>query len=757
MNYQQNEQRNHRMKIGLGMMILILILSACSFGSFFNNRQNEISSTPTSFSNDVSADNDESETFSPEEEKVEPEQTIETITVFRMDGTEEEIPISYTSSTDLLEAKISSGEWTEGEGLVILLKLFTGETNMEEVPGSDLVLEFSGTGAVSWGQDYVADEGNDVEIRTEIERLLSKIFPSDEILDLISKPSGRTSDIGAGKTAMLNKQASSSCQDLAINGFQSEFFDGGDCYLYDEVNINGFSYRIYYPSSWQGDEEKENLVDVAFAGFTESVVVFSDYGDMEDINMMFSLLPDTDNPTTLAFAQYVPKGTTCSLTYLPSSYIGSMDIFKQTIAHEVFHCFQYWNFVSPPLRAHSWWMEGSAEYFSNVVYPSVNDEHRFLSQFDIRSINDSLQMMKYENFIFFQHAANTYGDTAIIELLRSLGNAGGSASVLAEYQGMDTTFLEFVVAYMSTGIQDTGGSMIKVDEFQVRVIPIEEEGEEKFSTTAFVANRYAIKYEKEKRFLQTPKQDENGKYSAVMNNERLDPSKWSALPPEIRSTCNDDLWYAMAVTTTDSSTNYEVIALIDTVEKAECDPCLLGVWEVDNSSFEDYILRLMDSQGGYDELPPGVEFSIQINGHYFVEFKENSEMLTRRDNFSITSGAIGYPQLTTIIDSQGSGLYTTDDGIILNLEDVIDYVNKVEASMDGIPLTVNMATGSSTYSMFGQSVSGPGYENDDNHQSVSSNYVCENNILIIDHPEYGKLLYNRVEKILPTPVPTMSP
>jgi hypothetical protein len=749
--------KNH-LKIIPGMLIVVFIISACGFGSFLNNSDDTMAATPTMSSNSSSQSNNDAGITQVEEEMDEQEQTPETITVFRVDGTEEVVPVYYTTSSDLLAAKIASGDWTEGEGLVKLLKFFTGEIQFEEISEMALVMEYNGSGIARWGQDYITDNNNNPELQAEITRLLSKIFPSEEILELISKPSGQASQSGNGKTAMLKKQANSaSCANLANQGFDTDFIDGENCYLFEEANINGFSYRVYYPSLWQGDEEKENLVDNAFTGLIDSVVSFSDYGDMEDINMMFSLLPDTNNPRTLAFAQHVPKGTTCPLTYLPSSYIGSMDIFKQTIAHEVFHCFQFWNLVSPPFGSHSWWMEGSAEYFSNVVYPTVNDEHRFLEQFDTRSLYDSLQVMNYENFIFFQHAANTYGDFALIELMRSLGSSGGSASSLAEYQAMDTTFLEFVVAFMSTGIQDIDGSMIKVDEFQVRFRQMEEKGEEKFSTKPFVANRYALKYEKEKRFLQTPDEEGNGKYSAVKNNERLDPSKWSALPPEVRSFCKDDLWYAMAVTTTDSNGSYEVIALIEEVEKAECDPCLLGVWEVDNTSFEEYIKRLLESQGGMEDLPPGMEFRIQIDGHYYVEFKEASEMLTRRDNFSITSGAIGYPGLTTIIDSQGSGLYTTDDGVILNLENVIDYVNKVEASMDGLPLTVNMAPGSGTYSMFGQSVSGPGYENDESLQSVSSNYVCDENILVIDHPEFGELLYNRVEKILPTPVPTMSP
>lgn len=60
-------------------------------------------------------------------------------------------------------------------------------------------------------------------------------------------------------------------------------------------------------------------------------------------------------------------------------------------------------------------------------------------------------------------------------------------------------------------------------------------------------------------------------------------------------------------------------------------------------------------------------------------------------------------------------------------------------------------------SMFGVSASGPGYENSDGQDNLFSDYICEKVELMIDHPEFGKLLYNRVEKILPTPVPTGSP
>jgi len=74
-----------------------------------------------------------------------------------------------------------------------------------------------------------------------------------------------------------------------------------------------------------------------------------------------------------------------------------------------------------------------------------------------------------------------------------------------------------------------------------------------------------------------------------------------------------------------------------------------------------------------------------------------------------------------------------------------------------MPINVNMTTGASTYSMFGASASGPGYENDSGQDNVTSDYICTEENLTINDPEFGELLYNLVEKIIPTPVPTMSP
>ncbi len=744
--------KKKHLRIIPGMMILIFILSACGFGSFLNN-DGETDPIPTSNAM-ISSENDDQILSTPMVQEIsEQNKPPETITVFQLDGTQKEIPLMYTTSTDLLEATIASGEWTMVEGLVILLKLFTGEIEFEDVPGIERVLELNGTGVVRTANEYLTNEDN-----SEIRRLLAKLFPTQEVLDVISLPADQTSHVGSAKIAMPIQQASpQTCENMAENGFKVEFVEEGSCYIYEESMINGHSYRVYYPSYWQGDAEKEGLVTAAFQGLTDSVVVFTDLGRMENINMMFSLLPDPKVPETLAFQTYAPKGVTCPLTLLPDVSAGKSDVFMQSIAHEVFHCFQDWNSVTVG-SSNEWWIEGTAEYFSNVVYPDVNFEHRFLSQFDSESLFKSLMELSYENFIFFQHAANTYGNEAIINLQRSLGNANGTSSALAAYDNMDTTFQEFVVGYASTGIKDTDGSMIAPEMISSKFYRlIDEERDYKYSTRAFVATRILMQYKKELRFLQEPKENQDGKYSTVKAKERRDPSKWSALPPELRSTCKEDLKYLLVMTTTQSSGKYEFTAVVNKTEKAECDPCLLGVWQIDNDSFENYILGAMASQGPVQGFPPGSELFMEVEGAYLMEFKENSELLTRRDNLSVTTGATGYPGFTTVIDSQGTGKYSTVDGKKLDLFEMDDYVNQAQGFMNGLPISVNLMPAGGSYNIFGQSASAPGYENVNDQDALTVNYVCNDDTLTITHSEYGDLLFNRVEKIMPTPVPTLSP
>ncbi len=743
--------KRNRWRIWSAAVAILLIGMACSLGQSQNNANQPVESTATLKAGSAA------QADAPTQEVAAPQ----TVSVLRVDGSEEQILYQITSYAALLRQKMESGEWTEAEGLIQLLRLFTGEISQAEVPGSEIVLAQGGTGIVRWAEDYINADGSNPEDVAEMERLLAKIFPTADMLDQISVPSGETGSLSAVHLAKPATQATeTSCQTLASQGFDSKYYDGDHCYVYDEAQVNGHKYRVYYPTWWQGQDDKKTIIDSALLALVDSAATFNAFGTFEDVNLMVSMLPypdDTETSVTDALQSFTPAGSACPLTVFPDSASTGMDYFKQTIAHEAFHCFQDWNFNTVPYDPNAWWLEGSAEFFSNVVYPSNNAEYGFLGQFDTASVNSSLQQMDYENFIFFQYAANHYTESGVIDLLNKLGNASGSAATLAGHDNMDAVFQEFVVAYMSTGVADTGGGFIKVAVPSVtRTETVDEEGEESFTTSAFVASRYTLKYKQEKRFLQTPSAEGTGKHSAAKYILRVDPSKWSDIPPEIRSTCDDDLLYSLVVTTTDTGSAFTQKINVDEVQDAECDPCLLGVWEVDNDSFEQFILGIIENQGGIPNMPGGAELILEITGSNYVEFLEEGDLTTRRDAYTISIGITGYTTFDTVIDSQGTATYTAD-GETMEVTNAVDYVNSIQASVSGVPISINQTPGASTYNFFGTTASGPGLDPSDGPQETSGSYVCTEETLTLDQEAYGELLFNRVEKILPTPVPTASP
>lgn len=748
------KQNTAHFKMSLMLLVIVFLLSACNLGSN-PDQPPQVERTLTQASSSAELPENQSDASAPEAEvEPEPQPTAQMVSVLRMDGTTEEVPVTISGYKELLEEKISSGEWTEGEGLIQLLKLFTGEISLSDVPQASLVVTPEGTEITRWSRDFITDSSNGAAQIEEIKRQLGKLFPDQETLDRISQPGPLAARQSTAKNAMQAQQATvTACQDLALSGFDETYFDGSPCYVYDEAQFNGHRYRIYYPTDWQMQEDKKLVVDAGLLAMTDSAATFSNLGDFKDVNLIISLLPEPNHPNYEAVQAYTPKQGTCPVTLFPGAGQAGFDYFKQVIAHELFHCFQDWNYTTEPYEQHAWWIEGSAEYFSNVVYPKTDAEWSYIGGFNRDSLTKTLPEMSYGNFIFFQFAANRYGDPAIIDLLRMLGDTGGAADTLASYQAMEITFQDFVVAYMGKGIRDADGRIRQLSDVAViRKVKVSEEVEEAFSVRALLAARYRIEYEKEKRFLQEPKIDGDGQYSIVKFDLRRDPANWSGLPPEIRSTCKDDVPYLLVVTTTDTSANYELKVVVNEMEKAECDPCLLGVWEVDNDSFEEFILGVMQSSG---EAMPS-DFVLEIDGHYYTEFNEDGEVLFRRDGLSIGIGADEAMVVTTIIDSQGSGIYTAD-GEIMKVYQVTDYVNKLEAKLNGVPFSTSQTPGAGTATIFGQSSAIPGVENSNEAQESSGSYVCTEETLTINQDKYGELLFNRVEKIMPTPVPTVGP
>ncbi|MBN2043817.1 MAG: hypothetical protein JW757_02255 [Anaerolineales bacterium] len=664
-------------------------------------------------------------------------------------------PISYE---EILEIGVETGYWTKEQGFITLLKYFLGEISEGQIPGTESLVERTATGVIRELQDFIQNTDLNPETRAELETLLRRILPPQDILEQTAERKGSSRPNTQGSSSPLaNQQSQASCQEISILGYDEDDLSRmAGCYYYEEQTFQSSIFRIYYPFWWFGDGPYRTIIDTTFDALIESATQYANYNSLVigDLNLIFPI--ENSGNTFGAQAYFDLESSACPLTMYPLAYeqLGEAD-YKQVVAHEMFHCIQDYSFPNTaPYSTHSWWLEGGADYFSNLVYPQTNLEWEFLDSFNQKSANQSIFDLDYENFVFFQFMGNKYSVQSLVDILQNVSAAGsqpGQQSVLSNVPEMETNFNLFVVEFLSSGVMDSGGGAITVgNPTMTDQKKIDKQGEFPFDTSPFVATRYKVEYEKEKRFLQDPVPGDGGSFSAAEFSGYQNIDNWSDLPPEVRSYCKEPLPYIFAVTTTGSG-NYEFNANVTLAQTAVCDPCLLGVWAVDNDSFEEYILRIAEDAG---PIEGGGELTLEVNGFNYLEFKDDARLITRRVDFAITTGVSSYDTtFTTVIDSQGSGTYSSD-GEKIQVFKLADFVNSIYATVDGYPIAVSQTPSTGTYSFFGTTASGPGLNQDSAPENAGGAYVCDKETLTVTQPEYGPILFNRVDKIIPTPVPT---
>lgn len=677
-----------------------------------------------------------------------PTSTEEMMTIYTLERGEIQVPVPPPDSySDLLDKNVEEGIWDRPQGFVYLLSYLSGEQAAADIPGFEMVMHADPTALLRLANEYAGSADADPDQAAEIERLLDELVPSQEDLDRLSRPAGESNHSGIQMIGFQSQaDIPDECEIIAGEGFSANVDTGEYCYVFIEENHADGRLRVYYPKWWQVEEDKLTTVGLTMGSLLASARVYNGLGKFEDVNAVFSMSQPSEISDWNAYTGFNENsgnsGQPCPITILPKGVVQFNDRHLQTIAHEAFHCFQDWNFNIVPFSAHKWWSEGTAHYFSNVVYPAINKEHSNLNEYYQRSIRETWFEMDYHNFLLFQHLGNELGNQGLISLMHDISAAGGiagQASMLASYPNMDGLFQDFVVKTMSSGVRDTGGGMIVVNDPPLLGIePMEEEGEVEFVIKPFVAGRFALRYEQEKRFLEDPIEEGGVSHSTAIDSERHDLSAWSGLPPEIRSECAEDTRYSLAISSVGENGTFK--ANITKVEVAECDPCLLGTWDIETISYTNYYENLFEASGQSIE--------IFVNGHMYLEFGEEGEFLTRRAGLEVHAVLPDLPTLITIIDGQGTGKYTTTDGERLTFSNVISTTNNVAARMEGVELPGGQ--GLATFGLFDRAPGGAGGGPD----SHSGDYTCDKDWLTLEFPQYGDVTFQRVDEIIPTPVPT---
>ena len=108
----------------------------------------------------------------------------------------------------------------------------------------------------AWGLTLMAYEvyqaSEDPELRAELERLLRKLAPPQEALDLYAAPAesfNGDSLVGLRRTT----HQGISCDEVWHEGFPDSAGPVPTCLLYDWFIAGGFEFRVYYPTELRDD------------------------------------------------------------------------------------------------------------------------------------------------------------------------------------------------------------------------------------------------------------------------------------------------------------------------------------------------------------------------------------------------------------------------------------------------------------------------------------------------------------------------
>jgi len=583
-------------------------------------------------------------------------------------------PPPPTGLVNLLYAGVDSGAWSYEQGLVQALQIFTGQARVQVDPSGKLPASIEGSGIVREAQAYLAS-GQDAGKRSEIERLLGIIAPAPERLLEVADPEPVTGAREPGHAA--KRQITEDCETLYKEGFPAG--SGLKCLLYKEGGIGGQLLRVFYPIP----SVPLDYADAAYTGMIQAFQAFSALKpngaapQMKGVDLLFVLLPEIEDPTTLAMVPSTSSDDHCLIVV----YLGAIQEnetnkggpddyghFLQTVAHEMFHCFQVWNFpaqADATWKVQDWWGEGTAEYFSNVVYPGVNSEWDWTGTFSYNSAHQPLTEMDYENFAFFQYLANVQGNDGVLALISAMpaqGTEAAQQAALSKITGMEQLFHAFGRAFVDGTVADTSGAMLPSKPAYVpadHVIPIQEAQIRLLEAEPFVLGRYRLKFAQGTRY--TISQVDKGAPASRSARIDLSQSAWTDLPSQVLTACGPVDYLYLLTTSQQQAGDAVVEVSITPQEQLVCDDCLVGTWALDQESFAQYLaapfkdtpgLFSIDSMGGTWKLHFTPQSLVTGEYDYYVAYELDQ-----------TGGGSGFGVLAQVlldITGGGTAQYLTD-------------------------------------------------------------------------------------------------
>lgn len=329
-------------------------------------------------------------------------------------------------------------------------------------------------------------------------------------------------------------------------------------------------------------------------------------------------------------------GEECIVTFYKQAGSVPVEEFVFTYAHEIFHCIQKKTWPSRVVTGGRWWVEGTAEYFANLVQQGTRYSDGFVAEFDRQSNTRSILDLSYENVVLFFWLGQNGGPGSIRAFIETMPDVSNRRAQLAALQlaVARDPWIRFGQEYYDSKIRQPGGRLI-AGPATVAQAPlfIGGTGSHVLSTPdAYVLTRREVTFEKGRSYGLTL--SPTTPHVQTRMTDRVG-NPWGKPPPRVNA-CAENKAYRMIVTSTEAAgTNQLGVEASPRLAEGAC--CLIGKW----SPTAPTLLKFAEQQGSV----PGIAGTCRhTGGTWMLGFADNG------------TGNIDWKNYTTECKSPGPGM-----------------------------------------------------------------------------------------------------
>lgn len=334
------------------------------------------------------------------------------------------------------------------------------------------------------------------------------------------------------------------------------------------------------------------------------------------------------------------------------------ETYKNTIAHEIAHCFQFWNYPAQmKVGASSWWNEGTAMYLAGTLYPfATPSQAKMVNQFDKLSATTPLTKFGYHSYVFFSWLGQQRGAKAMFDFMEAMPKAGDEMAqrkALLAYVSPEE-MQKFAYDYVDGKIKGPKTDVIgKPDLGQMQ--SISGSTQKKFTGKAFTIMRgqFTIK---------------DGDYDvSTSSSAKPEPGYsrsafvWTEMDTHVEAACSSPPVYQYAAFVTGNKDVTETLKTKLLKSNKECkacvdlgqrDKCLIGRWIMDDKSLAAFLQIALDKTA-----------SPAVSGDAIFEFLDNGQMKITLQELKIIA-TNSESKSTIIANGVQTGTWSSNPGVM---------------------------------------------------------------------------------------------